>query len=97
MNTPEEERISSRHLPGPERKQVKRQHSSPYSTLPLRSRRWGREAEVQGGETDRKSATQTYCWRVSTGSRPELGEGRSYEDYLGLDILIMEEGLYWLL
>ena len=45
-----------------------------------------------------KSVTQTCCWTVSIGSRPELGEGRSYEEYLGLDILIMEaERLYLLL
>lgn len=44
-----------------------------------------------------KSVTQTYCWTVSIGSRPELGEGRSYEAYPGLDILIMDERLYLLL
>ena len=37
------------------------------------------------------------CWMVSIGSRPELGEGRSYEEYLGLDILIMEEERLYLL
>ena len=54
MNTLEEERISSRYLPGPEREPGQETPLLPYSTLHLRSWRCRREGEVQDGETERE-------------------------------------------
>lgn len=97
MNTHEEERISSRYLPGPEREPGQETLLLPLLHPPPE------ELEVRKGRgsarwRNRKgSQSHRHCWTVSIGSRPELGEGRSYEEYLGLDILIMEERLYLLL
>ena len=56
--------------------QVKRHHSSPYSTLPLRSWRCGREGEVQDGETEREVShtdllLDGFNWKQALAGRGE--------------------------